>query len=218
MSMGKNYKSARGQRALRKSLVVLVAMSLTAGLGYGLSTPKTAAFITAALADPLSVLSKRSPGARSSAALNQTKKPKSAHPQRAQELADVFPKERVLSNVRTRAPVIPDGAEQYTNALLTTPVSSIGDGTIADFGGLPGGGAPTGGFISPFNPGGVGFLPGGGGGGGGGGVPITPGLPPIPAVPEPTTWLMVIAGLFAVGAALRARPTLVAIKAISHSG
>ena len=48
--------------------------------------------------------------------------------------------------------------------------------------------------------------PGGGGGGGGGGVDPTDPTDPVTPVPEPSTWLMLILGLFGVGAALRHRP------------
>lgn len=60
-----------------------------------------------------------------------------------------------------------------------------------------------------FVPGAVGFpvIGGIGGGGGGGGIGDTPATPPVPGgpgpVPEPSIWLMMIAGVGALGAALR---------------
>jgi hypothetical protein len=63
---------------------------------------------------------------------------------------------------------------------------------------LPGTGTPV--FAADGTPGGGGGT--GGGGGGGGGNPTDP-TDPVSPVPEPSTWLMLILGLFGVGAALR---------------
>ena len=58
--------------------------------------------------------------------------------------------------------------------------------------------------------GGAGFLPlipiiAGGGGGGGIAVSAPPGVTPVPAVPEPATWAMMIIGFGSIGAFLRRR-------------
>ena len=51
----------------------------------------------------------------------------------------------------------------------------------------------------------VGALGLGGGGGGGATVPVVPGTPDAGAVPEPSIWLMMIAGVGALGGAIRRR-------------
>jgi hypothetical protein len=173
--------------------------------------------IAAALADPLSVFAARSPGARAPGALTQTKPSRSKGAERPVKLAEVFPSERVLSNVRTRQPDVP---ADLPDALFVGPVAGPAGGVV------PGIDAitpivPTGnGGIPIFAPGGVGpIVP--GGGGGGGEIPTTPTTPVTPSVPEPTTWLMMIAGFFAVGSALRSRrfsgrPTLAVRTTPTH--
>jgi len=66
---------------------------------------------------------------------------------------------------------------------------------------LPGTGTPV--FAADGTP-----ANGGGGGGGGGGDGGDGGTPtdPVTPVPEPSTWLMLVLGLFGIGAALRCRP------------
>ena len=59
-----------------------------------------------------------------------------------------------------------------------------------------------------FTPVGGGFIGGGGGGGGSGGggdgiVPPPPAPPPVAAVPEPSTWTLLLIGFAAVGASIR---------------
>ncbi|KQS04974.1 hypothetical protein ASG11_12540 [Sphingomonas sp. Leaf357] len=149
----------------------------------------------------MSVFADRSPGTRTSAALNQTKKARAHDKNASRAVAALPPSERVLSNVRTRPPAAVSDAPQYTDALLTTPLATDGAAIIPDIGVLPPVSvAPTGvGSIPGFVPGGVGFLPGGGGGG------VTPVEPGVPGVPEPSTWMMLIAGFFAIGWALRAK-------------
>jgi hypothetical protein len=97
-------------------------------------------------------------------------------------------------------------------AILTSLETFDGPAHPFGDGGSPQGGGPTG-FgkdVGPLNFSGGGGLPGGGSGGGGGGLPG--GGPPVvgepgpaPAVPEPAAWALMIAGLGAVGAALRHR-------------
>lgn len=146
--------------------------------------------IIATLLDPLSLFAGRSPGEREGALLPT-------------KLAKAGPEERVLSEVRDRDPGI-GGALPPDPGLLpdaALPGSRIGDG-------LPGG--PAGGF-APF---GLPFAPPGGPGDGfipGGGTPPfvpPPTNPPVSAVPEPGTWMVLILGFFAVGWAMRHRAHL----------
>jgi hypothetical protein len=169
--------------------------------------------IAQVLRDPLSVLADRSPGERGSAALRQTKIKRTAI------LPAAF--EKLLDKDQTVSPVAftPAGDEIFPErgelpALADAFVPGIHDGAHD---GLPGDVPPSlarGGGFFPIIPGG-GFIGGGGGGGGGGGDdcgPIikcgTPTGEPTPtpilvSVPEPGTWLMIIAGFFALGGLLR---------------
>ena len=73
--------------------------------------------------------------------------------------------------------------------------------------GMPGNGTST--ALPPGTPGSSGgLLPPPGGGGGGGTLPPGPPIPPPPvisAVPEPATWIMMIAGVGMIGWQLRRR-------------
>lgn len=65
-------------------------------------------------------------------------------------------------------------------------------------------------LLGPTFAGGGGGFPGGGGGGGGGGG-FSPGINPgpapiIPGIPQPDTWVMLVAGFGFMGLALRRRP------------
>ena len=147
----------------------------------------------AVLSDPDALFAARSPGARAEGALTDTK------PGRApvHDAGLPPPSERVLTNVRTRAPVpfidalppagaIPFVDVPYAAGTAPGPGDLLGGPPIGLVG-TPGGG---GGLIG-------GGGPGGGGGGGGGGQ--------IPGIPEPSTWAMLILGFFGVGGAMRRR-------------
>jgi hypothetical protein len=179
------------------AVLALVAGSI-AGEG-GLFGPRPAAALAsaaAALKDPLALLQDRSPGARMGALL-QTKHKLAQVSPREQEQAPapsgVVPHERVLSETRTRPPV--PGSVPGPDQVL--PVQNM-PGLVTPQGTPPGG-------IVPFGP-----LPPSGGGGGGPPPtvietpPVTPPTtPPISGVPEPSTWAMMIAGVFFLGSALR---------------
>ena len=164
--------------------------------------------LMAALADPLSVLAARSPGARPAGALTQSK------PRR-----EPNPAERVLAEALTR----PTGAPAFgdfpaapfdigaPDLPFAGPESLL---PVVDVAGAP---APIGGGIYPgpgisvtpdvSGPGGGGGGGGSGGGGGGGGTsgetPVPPITPPVASVPEPGTWLTLVLGFGAVGGGLR---------------
>lgn len=213
-------RKRRSRKTIRSAWVFWPAALVLVGGTYAFSSsPMGGSAIAAAIADPLSVFAARSPGGRAPGALTQTKPSRSAGAERPVKLAEVFPSERVLSNVRTRQPDEFAPAD-LPDALFVGPVAGPAGGAV------PGIDAitpivPTGnGGIPIFTPGGIGpVVPGGGGGGGGGETPTEPTTPVTPSVPEPTTWLMMIAGFFAIGSALRSRrsgavPTL-AVQATS---
>lgn len=165
--------------------------------------------VSAVLADPLSILTSRSPGGRGAGALMSTKPLLSTLPNGTGGIdtagAPVVPTERVLPTVRDRPaagfePIVPAGP---------------GAGGLGGLGGPSGGIEPGGNGFVPFpgDGGGGGIFPGGGtvpsGGGGGGTVPGGDGTPPPPPpvspIPEPASWVMMILGVFAIGAMLRRR-------------
>lgn len=207
---------AMGQ-ALRWVVLPAAAVGTIAGVGVATGGVSGSA-VMAALANPLSVLAARSPGARATGALTQTK------------LRKATPAEGVLSNALTRpldrfaAPGLggtaPGAApadtvgDTVTDAVADLPVPPTGPGS---FGPIGIGFIPTpGGFVVTPN---VGGTTGGGGGGTGGGgstppdtsvTPVSPAVPvtpvtPVAAVPEPATWLTLLLGFGAIGGALRSR-------------
>ncbi len=147
--------------------------------------------LLAALKDPLSLFTERSPGGRGPGALLSTK-------------PGLTPHERVLSMVREHEPpnfVFP-GVDGPITALVPQSLASISDGDPGNDGvsGDPGGDPD---FFAPFFPGSQPSYP---------AVfpgpalaPTPPSDPIISAVPEPATWAMMILGFFAVGAAVRRR-------------
>jgi len=164
-----------------------------------ISEGSRAAF-AAAVKDPLSLLAQRSPGERAPGAMHSTKPPRIA------QAGPVVPRERVLPSVRERAPEISPAAAAAPEAGLPVVEAPV---EVAEAGPTP----PTP-FIAPpfFGPNtiipGSGPDSGGGNPGPGPGPDPDPGTdpePPVPAVPEPATWAMLLAGFFATGAAMRRR-------------
>lgn len=160
--------------------------------------------VTAALADPMAVLAGRSPGARDPNALAQSKPIK-----KVAAAGPAAPRERVLSNVRTR-PASPAGSKPVAQ-LAPAPVGMPELAIPFNAGSAPSnpfvpvtGIGPGGGLGLPETPG---FVVGGSPGGQPGpGAVVNPEIPaPVSAVPEPTTWLMMICGFLFVGFSLRSR-------------
>lgn len=204
--MGSNAASPRNRLKRKPSLLlaalaaVLVLFLLIAGGGNLLAAGEgksgdgqsLAAKSLALLRDPLSVFGDRSPGERAAGALFNTK------PDRVKPDHDSPAHERVLSAIRDRPlvdlpaldlppptpPMLPD------EAILGPGLGLPGDPLFEPM--VPGTPYPPM-IIPPFPTG-----PGGGGGifpppDGGGGA----------GVPEPSTWAMMILGIFAAGAAMR---------------
>ncbi|VWX52938.1 PEPxxWA-CTERM sorting domain-containing protein [Novosphingobium sp. 9U] len=152
------------------------------------------AAVAATLRNPLSVFSARSPGARVGGALLQTKQRLAASRRAgAPRPGVVLPRERVLSNVRTRpnAPALALAEPPLDARLLGSPSSAFDLPRVGLPGQTPGFDVPSfgGGDVAPST------------GGTQPEVPVAPG----PAVPEPTTWAMMILGLGAIGWAMRSR-------------
>lgn len=184
--------------------------ALSGGAGAGMASR-----LSAVGSNLLGALGLRSPGERSQGQLADAKGGPSrhrsyspAHHERA--LAKVRPPKTVLDQPFAAVTDNDVYSAAVTNAL--TPVAEVAaPGAGQQF--VPGnnptfGGGPGGGFIFP--------------GGGGGGVVVPPSPPPIPpvtsAVPEPSTWALMLMGFWGIGASLRsrrskARPPIGAIKA-----
>jgi hypothetical protein len=212
--------SAKRKRAFLLAPLLLGLSFAMIGQNREALSKVSRAMIVAALQDPLSLFSDRSPGERGPGALLSTKK---------------GPHERVLSTVRDREPssdlppgtdnpifsAIPPAFESNSTPLpgdqfigppasgppfSNTPFSFPGpppgippEGTPP--GGIPPGGPPPGGPPPGGPP--PGGPPGGPPPGGPPGGP-PPGTPPIP-IPEPATLPIVILGLIAIGLAMCAR-------------
>ncbi|MFN3514933.1 MAG: hypothetical protein ACK41C_17940 [Phenylobacterium sp.] len=164
--------------------ILAVASISAVAVGRSVEDEESGAPLTAMLRDPLALLAMRSPGERGPGALLNSKPPRAK--------AEPAPVERVLSTVRERpaaiepleaaAPVIeplPAVFDILPPGAEFVPVDALNDE-----------GSP--GWRSPW------WSPGPSGGGGG---VLTP-SPPSP-VPEPDVWLMMILGVFGVGALLR---------------
>lgn len=155
----------------------------------------------ALLEDPLSILSGRSPGARSGGALAQSKHAYQHDRTRDRGRPAELPSERVLANVRSRP--VASIPETEVGLLPALPISDT-----ASFGGAPTS-IP---FGAPVSPGGIaatGFpiaasgVVGGGAGGVGGNTGAVP-MVPSP-IPEPNSWALMLTGYFLVGTAYRRR-------------
>lgn len=175
-----------------------------------LGTGSTAA-LAEALEDPLSLLADRSPGGRPDGALFATK-PDNKVVQDAVDSVLPLAREGAPSAADAPAPDanIADVGPDPLAPVQVEPIPAAAPPEVA-IAGLPGGpfiGVGTPGFIIPI----------GGGPGSPGATPpgsdpgcctsTTPGdpeTPVVPAVPEPSTWALLMLGFFMVGATLRAK-------------
>ena len=197
-------------RPSKKTYRILLAAACLAGAPAFM--PESAAQLAAAalFRDPLSIFADRSPGARATGALTQSKLALASHrtPRRAASLpGGVERGDGALPAPTTGSPIFgfaPSGMPLLPANDL--PLATTAGG--APFEDFPGGGTSGGGFLPPGG-GGTGGV--GGGGGGGGYYDIPPTVPgggggtPPGSVPEPATWLTTILGLAAVGTMLRRR-------------
>lgn len=202
--------------AMRWALLPAAAVGTIVGVGIATGGVGSSA-VMAALADPLSVLAARSPGARPEGALTQTKGRK------------ISPEDQTLANALTRpldrfaapglggttpgtatGPLNDTVADAVTDAVAPAPAGdAMAPGPVlGSFIGTPGGIVVTPGIGGSTGGGGS-----GGGGGGGGGTEttpttpvVTPTNPPVVAsVPEPETWFTMLFGFGVIGGALRVR-------------
>jgi hypothetical protein len=190
--------------------VTVVVGSLVASQCFLSAGPlRSAAF--ALLEDPLSILSGRSPGARSGGALAQSKHAYQHARMRDHGKPGELPSERVLANVRSRpAAPVPETDVGLLPALPSSNAVSFGE-TLP---GIP--------FSAPVSRSGIaaagfpsgasGAVAGGAGGAGGGGgnmgaVPVV-----ASAIPEPNSWALMLTGYFVVGTAYRRRRKAQSVK------
>jgi len=170
------------------ALIGAVIPFAATGGGFGIAAAVEAASRFAN--DPLSILGARSPGTRNDARLVSTKKGHGApRTEYVLSASEPGPDEAVpMALADTADPAfLPDVAAAATPPVLLAA-------------GLPG--VPRGGGYFPFGGGTSGPGPGGGGGGGGGNGGETP-EPPIPSIPEPASWAMLMLGFFTIGHIMR---------------
>lgn len=156
----------------------------------------------------LAALTGRSPGARTVGVSGKGKGKGPARAYRYSRSPAAQALDEAFSSPVGASRVI-DGRRPDTNPALVLPPALFGTeagpgitSAIAPASGAIGGGPGGGAFFPPggFSVGGI------GGGGGGGGVPPIGGggtTPVLPAVPEPSTWLMMLLGMAMIGGALR---------------
>ena len=186
--------------------VALLSVPTILLLGHGAAVESA---IAAAIADPASILAARSPGGRAPGALSQSKLIQTKRRYaRSGVKRPAGPTERVLGQARTRptdALPLGDAVDPLIGTPFAIPQGAFGD--VAGDGPAPVGPGAVGFAGTPITGIGIGGGGGGGGvgGGGGGDGGTTPVVPPVSAVPEPSTWLMTIFGFFAAGIGLRRR-------------
>ena len=202
-AMSASRKRKARLRALAAALSLFAFLSAEAfGVDAVFMEGRGMSALAAAARDPMSLLDKRSPGARGAGALLQTKPGK-----RPPLLADrerrtppppadtptgegLPPPAPVFALRETLAP--PPGQPAVDIPLTLAPPTP---GTEGPPPGAPNVGGPGGGIVPLDFP---------GGGGGGPGTPLVV-VPDTPGIPEPSVWATLIVGFFAVGAVMRAR-------------
>lgn len=178
----------------------LAGAGLAISLNNGSFGSRAEAAITAYAPDVESILDSRSPGQRRYGWLLNNK------PDRLAFSAEDPPSERVLPATRRRpaggadVPSTPDSPLTTLDFMpdAVVPSSDIGDLAVPGaIGGIGPGSTPI-----------IGGIPGPGGGGSGGsdntpGNPVTP--TPVTAVPEPSSWAMLVLGFATLGTFMRRR-------------
>ncbi len=196
--------SRRATRLLFLSMAVAALLSLPAGNTW-LANSDSA--FGASVANIAGLLGARSPGERTKGELNQLKKTRHSFG------APLGPTGEITERVPGR--VFPPETDDH---LLITPEELLARAPLAILlpelskGAGPSETSPEGGVFGGGGGGDVGadFMVGGGpggsgGGGAGGGGGALPDIPPaeIPAVPEPSTWVLMLLGAALCGASMR---------------
>lgn len=167
-----------------------VPLAITGG-GFGTAGAVDA--VSRLVSDPLSILGARSPGARDDARLVSTKRGHSTpRVEYVLSASEPGPEEAPMA--------LPAAADPF---LLPDLATALGEPEPSGLLGMPS--APHYGG-SPFFGGTAGPIPGGGGGdggGGGGGGGDEDNTEPVPGIPEPASWAMMLLGFFAIGHLLR---------------
>ena len=192
-------------RSPRSKWVAVALLAPAALAATALSGSGKFAAVSAAFADPLSVFAERSPGARAEGALTQSKPARKAVPGPSGQPASSKGRSAPTQGAGQIDPGVPpafeaidlgqSGDEASADGVgfvpfETGPFGRGGSGAGFAIDGLGGGAIGGGGLVPPSPP---------------GGVPLPDPTPPVSAVPEPQTWLMMLVGFFLLGAALRSR-------------
>lgn len=184
------------RRVVYGILGALVALSPAVHPGIASMGREAGAAVAAALRDPAALIAGRSPGERGDNLVQSKGVVRVA-------FSDI-PKERVLDETRERPVVPPEDVPGIVESLTENPEEIAGLPADKVLAALPPGGVIPGGRPPSILP--PGGSSGGGSSGGGGGIPPGPTpTTPVSPVPEPSTWAMMIAGVFAAGAVLRRR-------------
>ena len=186
----------------KRSRALALALGLCLFTGAAMVTPMGSSAVTAMqqAADELEDYLNRSPGERGAvlagkgkggkgAALASASAPDGPSEEALGKVFDMPTSDPVEEIAGTQAPPAEEGLPLAVAPTVLAPGGLIpggGGGGFPGGGGIPGGGGPGGGG------------PGGGGGGGGGGGP-----PPVGAVPEPSTWALLIMGFMFTGGMMR---------------
>jgi hypothetical protein len=174
------------------ALLAVPALEQIDTKGFASTADRQLAAVAGYVRNPLTIFTQRSPGARGSGGLIQTK-----HRQfKLAKIAQKPPQEQVLANVRYPSPIpgflndlAPIAGPGFLNISFPGPGIGGGGGPPATPPGIPSPVAPV--VVPSSTPAG------------------TPGGTPS-AVPEPTTWLMAIWGMAMVGLGLRSKQRLLA--------
>ena len=227
-------EQANGVRAGYRTIVVLLALGLTS-IGFTrfedraiIGVPGSPASARVALASPPAGASEESYAGEpdDSVALSDTSRVPANRIRRILRDRDVA--NAAARQILAPGPVAPGAGTPLTEEVLPPsateplpPLAATPTGFVPLSPPLPGQGVPLFAANLPTNE--------GGGGTGGGGNPTpdpsptptptpTPTPPPVSTVPEPSTWLMLLMGLFAVGGALRMRRPMVRVQPVRHIG
>ncbi|MGZ3274901.1 MAG: PEP-CTERM sorting domain-containing protein [Caulobacteraceae bacterium] len=188
-------------------LTVGSALALDEVMWQGSHAAAMASAVSDAILDPGSIFAARSPGARGSGLLLQTKHDRVAPAAYVPPPGLEGPAERVLAGIRERPPetdlLAPPPPAPLVQTLPQFAMGGPPPGPAGVFPGSPLAFPPGGGFLPLANTPPPGDTPPGGGGPPPGDSP--PGGPPLSPVPEPAAWILMTLAVFGLGSVLRWR-------------